>query len=318
MTAVDHLELLTVEEGRDLLVNLLHDWRAQSLLTTTAGVKSALIQVTEGRFDERNWGYQTFREFLSETEHEGRIQLHRLPTNHWLILLPGESPEDVVAAREQQTATRRSTKVDGPGGSTRFKSEVWIATVTWLDDHRRLWDRHAHRAFVYPVDETGAPAFVTQRDRFVEIPSADIEVQRVWMHEWAETLSATDRENMLRALASTTPGKFRQELERRGLTSEWSAELRARVAKLLWSWAENNSIAVSELIDPRPSRTRSDSGSTAAVGATQAPVSTSATGPGPDAQITAQLRARLHNVIDRMSLQELMSMPVAAAYLLDD
>lgn len=316
MSATEEPAEINLEQAREMLLDMVREWRADSRLTTTAGLKSALVRTTGGQFDEKRWGYRTFRDFLTELAAGGWVELSQLPTNHWLVLLPGEVQEDVLAERNRrehespshgQVSTREAEPV-------RLKSEVWLASVTWLDHHRRLWDRVARRPFAYPIDDDGAPAFLTELDRFVEIPAADVRLQRQWMRTWAGDLPEAARAQILAALDSTAPGEFRRSIERLDLTTAWRSELHRRVAELLLDWADSSGVPKAELVDTRNRRPKPSVGATSSDRLEVKQDSTVV----PSGSVADELRARLHQIIDSMSLQELASLPIPAAYLLDD
>jgi len=298
--------------GQRALLELVHEWRSAHKLTTTAGVKSALVRSTDGAFDEREWGYASFKEYVTALQEQGVIRLEVLPTNHWLILLPGESQDQVLKDRESSSTSSVSAPSSSPRSPVRLKPEVWFTTVTWMDDHRRLWDKEQRRGFVFPVDDSGAPAFESEPSRFVDMPYADLPTQREWMLSWASALPQPDASEVRASLAATAPtGEFRKTVERLGRLAEWRAELQRRVSDMIEAWAASSGVQMADLVDHR--RPRRESGSSEPV---RPVASGSAQAVSGSPELT--LRDHLHRIIDRMSVQELGALQIPAAYLVDD
>jgi len=115
-----------------------------------------------------------------------------------------------------------------------------------------------------------------------------------------------------------------------GLAAAWRAELQRRVLQHAAAWARTHSIPLHELLDQRsplrsppapPPTQPTPSVDAAPAPELQAPSPLAGPSPlPPDAgpsDDTAQLRALLHRAIDRMSLAELISLPIRAEHLLN-
>ena len=320
---------------------VVREWRDSGRTTTTAGVKSALQRETPGGFDEKSLGFADFRAFLQEGQTAGYFHLQQLQTGHWVILLPDETLQEVLAAREEARAAREQEATEAraarqadvarpsagasPAGkaqtgvasgtalaeSQRLRADVWSAFVDWRAAHRRLWDRQVGRAFAYPVNGEGRPSWETEAARFAVIAPADEAVQINWMREWAATLPSPGRETLSRALRDDAPrGEFRRQLSALNLLAGWRAELQRRVTQYVAQWAAQHEVSVTELLDQR-SRPREQP-------RVAAPPELPAPGGPVERSDTAWLRAKLHRIIDVMPLSELVELEIPAQYLLLD
>lgn len=291
----------SVEQAFKVLATVVSDWRVQGKRTTTAGVKPALIRATDGGFSERDLGFASFRAFLVAAEQAGVIRLYRPEQGHWQILLPGEE-EPMPTARGASPST----------GTGRLKPPIWAVFVEWGDDWVRLWDKKDGRAFWYPVAADGRPAWEASPERFAPIHHASPQVQMDWMREWAEGLPAAERDLILPTVGSTIQGAFRNQLTHLGLLPAWREELRRRIVLFASDWADANGVSRSQLLDarraePRPSQSRSEQVDQAPkVEARQS--GNSAAGPGESDLAESDLRSKLHEAIDRMSVAELLEL----------
>jgi hypothetical protein len=307
---------LTMPEALDALVGLIRDWRDCGRVTTTAGLKPGLQQRTAGAFSEQALGFAAFRDFVQAAAAAGRIELHQLPSGHWLVLLPGESLDEVPTSAHSRAAAvdvaaaaaRPAVPESAPEPTSRLRHETWQCFVDWAPDQRRVWDRHSHRGFRYPVDADGRPAWESAPERFTDMPAADMSTQIGWMREWASALpDASGRRALLASLEDTAHrGRFRQELTRLGLVTAWRAELQRRVFAHAVAWAREHGVDMTDLLEPRARITP-----TAPAG-----ISRPAAPPRASDDELTRLRALLHTVIDSMSLAELASLPVRAEHLL--
>ncbi|MBW0275697.1 hypothetical protein ATM97_30295 [Nocardia sp. MH4] len=305
------------------LQNIISEWRELGRITTTAGLKPAMQDALEG-FTEQEYGFDTFRDFILAAEHAGCVQVRRLPNGHNLVGLPGETSEalDQVAAmaRPAEPNSTAGTTSDA-SGNRQIKSDVWSVFVDWRSGLRRLWDREGQHAFMYPTID-GKPAWESSAERFVEIPAVGLDQQVAWMREWTNTLPEPARSELAKSLAPSAPkGEFRRELTRLGLNTQWRATLQHNVFEHLSSWAAQQSIPLTHLLDNRQPNAVSARLATAS---SPTPRQAISRGPVPIPEIARQggdaerLRQRLHRAIDRMSLVELAALPIRAEHLLYD
>ena len=306
------------KQAFELLAQIVRDWRQAGRKTTSAGVKSAMKAESAG-FDEKALGYADFASFLNAAHSENYVDTFRQPNGHWMITLPGETRPE-ADGDPSSPQPRRSAEI------LRLRPEVWGAVVDWRTQHRRLWDTQEQRAFSYPVDADGRPAWEGEPSRFHELSAVTQEQQIAWMRSFAEGFPSPQREVLSGALApGNQVGTFRRALESLSLQSRWRDELHQRVFAHVMQWAEANSVPAAALtVRPLPVR-RTGNGSSHGGGRTL-PTATprfadpraprSDYGGGGDA--VAELRARLHLIIDRMPLDELASLPIRAENLLSN
>ncbi|MFF9780325.1 hypothetical protein ACF1HJ_42670 [Streptomyces sp. NPDC013978] len=303
------------------LVDVVREWRSAGRVTTSAGVKPAFVQATHGK-SELDYGFGTWREFVEAAADAGHVRTERLATNHTGILLPDENLAVTTAKLEQRSVKRedtgtRSTRV-------RLKPDVWAAFVEWHDGHQRLWDTHASRAFVYPVDDHDEPAWVSQPDRFRAIEAVAPEAQKEWMRAWAARQEPTDRDSLLAALAPDAPLRsFRHVLDSRGLALEWRAELQRKVGAHVRAWADEHAVAWHDLVTTAPLERPSAPSSPPAHRSANKNVRPFLTAEGREARAPGgsdleRLREIVHRAVDRMSYAELAEIPIRAEHLLGD
>lgn len=301
------------------LVGVVREWRAASRITTSAGVKPAFVEAMNGK-TEQDLGFETWREFIEAAVAAGHVQTERLATSHTAILLPHEGPAVVASWPEKRAAARRGSEATQT--QFRLKPDVWAAFVEWQEGHRRLWDSSTCRAFVFPLNENGEPAWTSRPDRFREIEPVTAKSQKEWMREWALTCQATDREALLAALVPDAPLRsFRHELDARGLTFEWRNELQRRVGNHVREWAETQGVAWLDLTVPREKghptpvpRNRQRK----AQGRTTAATLEAGNRPTAGSSDLERLREIVHRAVDRMSYAELAAIPIRAEHLLGD
>lgn len=288
----------------EALVAIVTKWREHGRKTTTAGLKSALQQ-SNPDFSERDYGFTAFRDLVQAATTAGYIRVQKLANGHTFVLLPQEA--DLAEAPAPATGAQHTLS------GARLRRDVWSTVVDWHPQHHRLWDRETKRAFAYPVNDTGAPAWITEPERFVLLPEVDKDVQLGWMREWANTQDAALVPQLLASIGSDAPaGQFRRTLLEHDLAVAWRDELQRRVGEHVTEWSARNGVDVADIADhraPTPRSTPRPTG-TRVTDTPAVPVTTS----DPE----ALLRAKLHRVLDRMSFAELAAIPVSAAYLIED
>jgi hypothetical protein len=298
-------------EAFTALAALVRQWRQEGKRTTTAGIKPALARAMDGSFNERELGFASFRDFAVAAELAGFIQLYRPERGHWLMLLPDEDP----AAVEAEASTPASAPPE------RLKPPVWSVFVEWGDDWVRLWDRRDGRAFWYPTDASGRPAWEADPGRFVPIEHASESIQIEWMREWAETLAPQLRDALLPTIGiDAVKGSFRARLSELGLTTSWREELRRRVLDQATSWATVNHVSRSAILDQRRAGAGQSRSSRPSLpdplGASLAPPpAPSVPPPSPRtasgavrSDFESEVRAQVHAAVDRMTVSELLDM----------
>jgi hypothetical protein len=300
-----------------ILVSIVRDWRAQGRITTTAGVKPAFVSATGG-LTEKDFSYDSWREFVAAAAEAGHVRLEKLATGHTGILLADE-PDTSLTSDDRRTTPGTTTGPRGraePTAQVRLRSDVWMAFVEWHDEHRRLWDSRASRAFTYPVDERGVAAWESEPERFTSIEPISSEVQKEWMRDWASSLPPRDGTPLTAALAPDAPlGAFRRELDARGLASAWRDELQKRVTEHVHQWTSAHGVAWLDVIDRRARRPHGGTpkGTPRPAEPRTPPASAPRDASGSEVE---QLRALVHHVVEQMPLAELAAIPIRAEYLL--
>lgn len=283
---------------------------------TAAGVKTALIKIDQG-FSEKVFGFEKFLAYLESAEASGFIRLARDAANHPRVFPVGPTSPTSSAALDVTS----SNLGEAIGRGRKLRPDVWLSAIDWAPHSRRMWDRKAYRSFMFPTDPSGRPLWETEPDRFVEVSAVTMTMQTDWMHEFAEQQGDTAREALLKALERGAPrGSFKNALRRSHLVDAWSERLQERVASHLLEWARENDIDGARLFDRRSLATTTQQLEVSEGAATPAKhrVEQVVSQEGMKQDSTSKLRARLHAIIDSMSLAELASVSVPAAYLLDD
>jgi hypothetical protein len=311
------------------LQTLIQQWRDIGRVTTTAGLKPAMREAMGG-FTEQQYGFETFRDFALAAEAAGWVHLERLPNGHTLLCLPNDSDKQEAPESGAGTTKTAEPNVTGVGlGDRTFRPDVWSVFIDWRDDVRRLWDRRARHAFMYPIDDDGRPAWETNAERFIDITPVTFGQQIAWMQEWVDTLPEPARQQLKASLSDTAPkGEFRRELARLGMASQWRTVLQQRMAEQIANWAMQTDVPVTHVIDNRTARTRSNTTTPAATVRSESlsPAVESSSNRRPATQRRQptsindldRLRQRMHRAIDQMSLAELAALPVRAEHFLFD
>ena len=174
----------------------------------------------------------------------------------------------------------------------------------------RYWDRRNRRAIFVPTDDAGTPLWETSPDKFVEIDPVPMKQQLEWMVDFANDQNEKNQAVLLDALKDTTPGAFKRALSTIGLGSAWRTRLRLKVTEHATEWTARAKLPPTSILEVAyrtpPARTSS----------TTANMTQSAEDV-PNHSDTEQLRARLHQIIDRMGLAELAQIQIPATYLLE-
>jgi hypothetical protein len=345
----------------ETLQRVARDWCEYGRITTSAGLKPALQEALPG-FVEQDYGYASFREFVDAARDAGYVRIEQRQGGYPRVLPPDEPDDRQIASPKSPNGVQSEASPLAPpredpfGEDRRLKTDVWLAFVDWQDDHNRLWDRRARRAFMFPVDDARRPAWDSDPDRFAEISPITSAVQTDWMRDWVSTLEEPSAQASLSAALSINApkGQFRRELTRLGLGGAWREELQRRVVRYVAEWADHERVALGEMTDQRSAaarqratvEVRAAAPYAAPVGASQAATagatprrpsavgmdSSDARGTQPPARShpmqhlpaagaggdLVRLRRFLHQVIDRMPLTELAALPVRAEYFLPE
>lgn len=274
---------------------------AASLRTTLAHELPAFAEMQQAM------GYRKFLDFLVAAEERQLVRVTRVGES----LHPYVSPWD-----ESQAAPVAALK--SPVAGYRVRGTVWPALVDWDQTYARMWDREANRAFMFPTID-GEPAWSQTPSRFAAIEPVSPETQFGWMREFAETLTDDQRQQVLPTIGESAPrGAFRSTLRALRIERQWTATLQQRVAEYAREWGRMNDVGVSHLLEPdRPPTKRAETSKSPLGGrASTVDARSVATRRQPTEEFAETLRARLHLVIDQMTVAELSALSVPAAYLI--
>jgi len=274
----------SLDDVFDVLAASALDASSRGAVLYGAQAKKQLTRAFPG-FTERHYGFNKFVGLLQAGHEQGRFTLE-IVDGHPRLTGAG----DVAPARRSSTVW--------------LKSDLWATLLTW-DSGQRRWDRRRDRAIFIPTTEDGQPLWEASPEDFVDIEPVTMAEQLQWMDEFANAQPDSTAAALQAALADRVPGAFRRELTKLNLQQGWTTYLQQRVAEHATTWAANNGVALGSIVETR--------GKAPAVPATPRPApTTTSTAP---ATAEEELRARLHRVIDKMSLAELAALPVPAGHL---
>lgn len=277
-----------LDEVLDALRTLTEDAASRGAVLYGASAKKQLTRIFPG-FSERTLGFRKFIELLQIGAEQG-----------WFAL-------EIIDGHPRLRAA--NAKTDDLSPAVWLKPDLWSSFLTWESGERR-WDRKRGRAIFIPTDDEGAPLWSKAPEDFVDIEPVSMGRHLEWMRQFAAEQRDDARVALESALDDETPGAFKRALANVRLQQDWNAYLRHKVGEHAASWATRNEVAFGSLVEVRakarsgaPSRSRTDAPSVPATGKAS-----------PTAE--DELRTRLHQVIDRMSLAELAAMSVPASYLI--
>lgn len=274
----------TLHDVFDALSRVTTEYDERGAVLYGAYAKKYLGDVFPG-FNERTFGFKKFVDLLREGDSEGRFRLELVdghPRLHGLESTGSEMPP-----------------------RSRLKADLWSTMLTW-DAGVRQWDRRRGRAVFVPTGADGAPLWDSEPDSFVTIAPVTMDEQLSWMREFAEEQNQDKREQLAESLDDPNHGAFKRALTRLRLQGAWTTRLQQKVAEHASSWAVEHSIPVSEVIDTRPREQPA-----------KRPSETPRTEPTrQNGGAEAELREKLHRVIDQMSLAELAALPIPAGYFI--
>lgn len=298
---------LSLEQSFTVATALVTSALERGFTPRAASLKSQLLTELPG-FDERQYGFRKFIDYLQAAAAAGHLVVDRDINNHPRIALPAP----LVPALSSSTMPEQR----------RLRTDIWSAMVSWEEPSLRIWDRMARRAFHVPLGADGRPLWESESERFVEIASVPIDVHLGWMLEFASRCDAPARTALERSLAETAPPRsFKRALVEHELTAEWNTYLRLCVTNHALAWASANGVPFPTIVDVNAmkgaARKNGDLQSElarAAQYATPAIVASSSA----QSDRTDALRRELHSIIDLMSLSELASLGIPAGYLVKE
>jgi Uncharacterised protein family (UPF0158) len=280
----------------DALRDIVTTFTAEGRPTVAASLKSALQRRFDNNFDQRSIGFYSFRDFLREAEARGVVELRDARGGDLEAVLPGAT----------QSAEKGQEK---SGSAALLRGDFWKAFLDWKVGWRRVYDVQEDRALMFP--ETATPfdradwslyreAVLRQPERFRSIDPIGMETQLEWMRAFQRDIDDPASKTLLQsALESSRPfGTFARLVNNLPeIRARWHRYRLDRVAAVASSWAQRNYLTIEFLQSPQPK--------------ISAPAKT-ATESGEGA-----VRARIHAIIDRMTLSDLLRLEIPISYLLD-
>lgn len=287
------------QEAFDALVEASAELLREGRVARAAAVKSAL-QRRLGTFDEAKLGFPSFRAFLIAAQDAGRVQIRPAAVG----------PDvDVVPIGVELPTPPSSTHTN------RLRRDVWDAFTRWDDGFIRFWNRSQSRAFRISERpfEGEAVEVSAMRDAYIAkdpqiVPIAHVSVEDIvgWARDFILSLpNDPSRVALLGALEQELPvHNFTQLVRRLGFGPRWHDWQAGRVRSLVEQWAADHAIEVDlsrepDALDRRADQTRS---------------SRSTAGPSTD----ADLRRRVHELVDQMTVPELLNIAVPLRLMVQD
>ncbi len=256
----------------------------------SAAVKQAMRR-SDPAFDEKAAGYSSFRDFLRAAEMAGYVQL-----------LQASTGPDV-----EVRVTGTTTAVGSNVANQRVREDLWRAFTDWTLGLLRFWHPEAQRAYaVTAAPADGEPpehasarlAFMSRPTDFVPIDHIPRETVYGWMSEFAQSTSSGKNEQLASALQAQTPFRaFTDQARELGLSGYWHAEHTRRVADHIRTWAQAHNVVVDpfEVSLKKPTRPLAP----------------------PESIDVKRLRAAAHQIVDRMTVDELLNIRVRLGDALD-
>ena len=275
-----------------------------------AGLKTELQRRTGG-FSESLLGYESFGAFLESAAQSGFVQLRKIPGGDIEVSMPGsrENPSQLVTPRKPS-----------PERTTYIRRDLWRCFLDWTPGWIRLYDPRNDKAVMFP--ETPSPfdnaeharvraAWQAMPQSFIQISPISMETQLAWMQEFVDRLEEPSKSALLKILGAARPfGAFTQAVrETPGLARDWSNFRVGRVTQLITQWSGEHNLNVSTEAPPlapapnERARERVESRTHQIAG---------------NDTIEQTIKTRLHQVIDRMSLSDLLRLSIPVQYLISE
>lgn len=281
------------------LVEVVNELQRTGRSTKSAGVKPRLVQ-SLGHFDEADYGFSNFREFLTAAQQAGLVELHTTDA----------SPDVNVVVSGEPTPT-------APSSVGRIRPDLWSTFMDWSPGVERLYDRQEQRARrLVPLTDAEdldsemralREARAADPDRFLRIEPVFLATQLSWARTFVANLeSSLDRKRLTEDLNTERPlQQFTRRIRMMPIASKWASFRNRQVADVIRAWAENMEIDLDPFA-PAPAMTAPR---TSAIHTSAAETSSSAV-----IDIMA-LRAQVKDLVDRMTVEELLALPLTLGQL---
>ena len=183
------------------------DWHRMSV----AVLKNRLLDLTERRFKESDYGASTFGEFVQNHDHILALDATQRPP---VAILKGVSPAPVGASGAR---------------ATRVRSDLWRAVLDFSSDEEYIWDESEGIAKHASSAGASGPALPTiTADKFNE-----------WKKAFTEEVDEGERDERLSAwVGHRLPASFLP----LPLRHRWNGYLKAAVRRHLLAWFEEQGL----------------------------------------------------------------------------
>ncbi len=310
----DHARSLA--EALDLLRGSVHHLITKKRRTTAAAVSLEMRRRSGNTFTPAAAGFAAFREFLRFAEGVGAVTL--LPP------VPGGDIE-VLSPTAEGTVYEPTTP---PMVALRpIRRDLWQAFVDWSPQLQRAFDVRTSRVVTLPADRNGGSgvdaseerrAWQEDPDRFRRIVPLSREDQLQWMRVFVSQLPAgAERDQLDAALDDDYPltAFVRAIRVLPDVQRSWRRTFTEQVTSAITRWMRQEQLTVDIYHMPsaqsgEPARHVSTVGAATASSAQQSiPVRYKA-------DSSDELRRQVLEAVARMSLSELLRLPIPAEYLL--
>jgi hypothetical protein len=286
------------------LVEVVGELQRGGRSTKSAGVKPRLAQSLGGRFDEADYGFSNFREFLTAAQQAGLVELRTA----------GGSPDvDVFVSAEPMT--------DTPGPAGRIRPDLWSTFMDWSPGVERLYDRQEQRARrLVPLTDaeeldsemrTLREARAADPARFLKIEPILLSTQLSWARTFVAKLeSMVDRKLLTEDLNTDRPlQQFTRRIRTMPIGAEWASFRNRQVADVIRAWAQDNKIDLDPFAPPPapPAVIAAPRSSAIHASATETA--------GPAGIDIMALRTQVKDLVDRMTVEELLALPLTLGQL---
>jgi len=309
----DHAHYLA--ETLDLLRASVEYLVAKKRRTTAAAVSLEMRRRSDNSFTPAAAGFATFRDFLRFAEGVGAVTL--LPP------VPGGDMEVLSATVEGALTEPAPPKTAAPRP---IRRDLWQAFVDWSPQRQRAFDVLTGRVVTLPTNKPGSgdndaddPLAPWREDpeRFRRIIPLSRNDQLQWMRTFVSQLPpGQERDGLQAALDADHPLSAFVETIRElpDVERSWRHTFTEEVTSAITRWMRQERLTVDiyhmpSTLGGEPARHNRAAGSRANTSAEQPTLV-------PHADSADELRRQVLDAVARMSLSELLRLPIPAEYLL--
>lgn len=303
---------LALAESLDLLRDSVRDLLASKRRTTAAAV-SLEMRRRDHAFTPESVGFDKFRDFLRFAQGVGAVTL--LPP------IPGGDME-VLSAGARVPPGEAVTYTTTPPRPIR--RDLWQAFVDWSPRWHRALDVSTGRIETLPAEPENNDARSSERQlawennphRFRQIVPLTRDDQLQWMHAFVGQLPAgPEKDELEAALRAERPVTSFVEASRSHpeIDRSWRYNLTEQVTAAITRWMQKEQITTDIFHMPTRKDVRGQQEFSPSTTADDVPVSQAITR---RAGSSDELRQQVLEAVARMSLSELLRLPIPAEYLL--